>query len=213
MFGIQLQKTIFVISFAGALVLFIGVFVYAYISDTLNPAPKDTQAPFVQTLLPDSESSEPDTIAPDRPRLSSHAIEQWISATLSEVMTFDTPNFTDRVQNARRHFTQDGFRQYEDYLDRTELLKKLNDKNQRASLLIDGDILLLNEGAVEGVYRWLYDVPVMIGIVSRSSRSYVPGSQPIGQKLSIRMQITRAPTADDPNALLIESWEVRARKD
>jgi hypothetical protein len=83
------------------------------------------------------------------------------------------------------------------------LTKVLESKKYYIRSFVQETPLLLNEGTVEGRYRWLYEVPVMISYMDRNMHGY-KDVQPVSQTITLKIQVGRA--ADQSKDILIESW-------
>lgn len=208
---VLIQKTLFRAFFLGAFLFFLSVFVYAFYTDITREEPKKI-APFIENLRSKKDIKSPPHATLERPHRTAREMERWVSQTISEVFTLDGNDYMQQVETARKYFSAAGHKQYKNYLENADMEGVLQKNDLKARVFVEQTPLLLNNGNVGGVYRWLYEVPVTISYVSRTSSSYKPGAEGVNRKLKIRLQVRRYDNPDDPEGLQIESWTVLPRR-
>jgi hypothetical protein len=106
-------------------------------------------------------------------------------------------------------FSDGGLKQYEDWVSETGIMASL----QRNGLQLNGFVtetpFLLNEGVVNGRYRWLFEIPVMVSFVPRGTVSYAQERGVKTQHLLITLQLGRVADSILEHAVDIESWSVQ----
>lgn len=196
-----------------AFALFIGIFVYAFKTETALEN-VGQQAPFTETLRAHNDTLPSQrSITLDEPHRTPRELSLWVSERVSEALTFDAPNFDRQLQAASLYFSAAGFNEFKTYLEQSNLRATLSAGDQKANVIVEQPPLLLNSGAVEGVYRWLYEVPVTISYTPRQLRELRPdmaGTQ--SRKLTVRLQLGRLNDAAVGEGVRIESWAVSARR-
>lgn len=70
--------------------------------------------------------------------------------------------------------------------------------------------LLLNSTEVEGVYRWLYQIPITLSFTPNGSTR--TGRDITNRKVMVRLQIRRVPNDVSEEGMQIESWNVTTRR-
>ncbi len=145
----------------------------------------------------------------DQPHRHSIEIAKWLTTGLSEVMTFDRGDYSARLEGASKYFTVAGKEQYIKFLTDNNILKVLESGKYEVRSFVQEDPLLLNEGAVNGTFHWLFEVPVMVSYVERGTKNY-KNVEPVNQPVVLTVQIGRTATDNQGVGVLIERFEGRA---
>lgn len=208
-----LQKYLFRLFYALAFLLFIGIFVYAFKTEMAMERVGE-QAPFTETLRANNDTlPEHRSITLDEPHRTARELSIWVSERVSEVLTFDAPNFDRQLQTAGQYFSAKGYEEFKTYIEQSNLRATLSTGDQKVNVIVEQPPLLLNSGPVEGVYRWLYEVPVTISYTPRQLRELRPDMMAgQGRKLTVRLQLGRHDDAAVSEGVRIESWAVSARR-
>lgn len=138
-------------------------------------------------------------------------ISAWLTNSLSEAMTFDKPDYKEMLKADEQYFTDTGKAEYLKFLADHSLLKVLESGKFDVRSFVQGQPLLLNEGAVNGVYRWLYEVPMMVSYMERGAKSY-KDLEPVNQQLVLTVQVGRVAGVMDGAAILIERWNGKGQR-
>jgi len=209
-----LQKYLFRAFYLFAFMLFIGIFVYAFKVEMGMQSVQD-EAPFSDTLRAEGKDTLPEnrSVTPDQPHRTPRELARWVSQAVSEVMTFDARNYDRQLTAAKDYFSDAGYAEFTTYLRQANLKSTLVQGDLRAGIIVDQEPLLLNSGAVGGIFRWLYEVPVTISYTKRGLRELTPDDTPVmTRQLTIRLQLGRHDEADNEDGVQIESWTVSARR-
>lgn len=215
MFKFWYEKFLMRFSFVFAFVAFLGVFVYAYLTEITVKLPGDV-APFTETLI----GARTKIILPEQRSLplekahrTNKELQNWLSMVISESLSFDKQSYSGVAKNIRPYYTNSGFRQYLDYLKSADIINNIKSNNYQMSVYVEDPPLLQNSLAIEGIYRWLYQIPVTISFLPRNVGNLTYGNKDmVNRKLTLNVQIRRIKLPDDPNALEIESWTVTGRR-
>lgn len=149
----------------------------------------------------------------DQPHRASNEISEWAVTQVSNVLSFNgNMDFNAEISRHKILFDAAGFQQYRDFMDKNNLTKVLESQKFDISSFVEQSPILLNEGAVEGRYRWLYEIPVMISYIDRSKKEY-DEAEPVTQALVLRMQVGRSgQEGAGQDGLQIESWSGQLKK-
>jgi hypothetical protein len=209
------EKFLMRFSFIFAFLSFLGVFVYAYYTEISVRLPGE-RAPFSETLSlnPTTGSlDEQQSLPLDKAHRSNRELQAWLNTVVSESLFFHLDNYEEIQKTIRPYFTDTGYAQYQDYLTRAEILKSLRQNNYRLSVFVEAQPLLLRDMPLKGVYRWLYQVPITISYFPKDNNSLLKNSSNmVNKKLSLTVQLARVKLPDDPDAVQIESWNVKGRR-
>lgn len=193
--------------------LFIGIFVYAFKTEMAMERVGD-EAPFSDTLRADNDTLPVNrSLTPDEPHRTPRELARWVSESVSEILTLDAQNYDAQLQNAARYFSTGGLAEFQTYLRQADLKNVLSMSDLKANIIVEQTPLLLNSGPVNGVYRWLYEVPITVSYTPRALRELTPSTRTeTNRKLTIRLQVGRYDAAPNGEGVQIESWSVSARR-
>jgi hypothetical protein len=108
-------------------------------------------------------------------------------------------------------FDQAGYQQYLSFLTDNNITKVLDSGKFHMRSFVRQHPLLLNEGAVDGRYRWLYEIPMMISYMEPNMAGYEE-AEPVSQSMLLRIQIGRVKNADGTDGMAIETWNGKLEK-
>lgn len=145
------------------------------------------------------------------PHLANHQVGEQVVTNVSEALTFDKEDYITKLAKNAQMFSPDGHKQYQAFLRDNNLLAVLESKKFLMRSFVRQAPILLNEGPVEGRYRWLYEIPMMISYMDRAMTGYKE-SEPVSQGLILRIQVGRVKGADGTDGILIETWDGKLEK-
>lgn len=158
-------------------------------------------------------ASLPENAIPlDKPHRVTSDITKWVETATAEVMNFTSQNYQNDLSAAQKLFDNGGNSQYTTFLRDKNIMKVLESGRYKVNSHVEDTPLLLNEGVVQGRYRWLYQIPVMITYIDRNASGY-EDAKPINQKAQITLQVGRSKDAENADALLIERWSGKVKSD
>ena len=208
-FDVWYQKFLLRFSFMIAFLAFLGVFVYAYWTETqlINPGEK---APFQGTFGAAMEDPKAKASLADPHRTDSE-LKTWINTVVAETLSFDGDNFQKNLTAIRPYYTDAGFNTLKSYIKQARIIPVLRDKNSAVGVYIKQPPLLMNTQSIGGVHRWLYQIPIMISYVPRGQSNLLGASAQQTQNLVLRLQLRRVSAETNAEELQIESWQVTSR--
>lgn len=192
------------------LLLFVGVFVFAFDLDKYNVPPPDLRAPFKDLGQAPIVEGTPD--AAKNPlsvqTYSSREVADLLTQILAETLSFDKGNFVYNSAEMEKYFTPEGFAQYQDFLKSTNFQDTLTAQDLQSGAYVEQAPLELSSGVYGGVYKWLFEVPVTISFIPKDAQTYRENAtQPVNRRVLLHTQFTRVQDSD-PNALKIEVWQI-----
>lgn len=203
------EKFIMRFSYIFAVVAFVWILIYAFNLEVRRDEERANLA-FQQNLIADLGQDGLQSIPLDKPHRADRELKGWIGAAVSESLSIDPLAFNKLKNDIKIYFTDSGLQQYEGYLTRSGLLEDLRVRNNRMNVFLEDQPLLLTASEVNGIYRWLYQVPMTLSFLPRNSNNAVQNLA--NRKISLRVQIRRTPASDSPNEMQIESWNVSMRR-
>ncbi len=147
----------------------------------------------------------------DQPHRDNQEISSWLTSVTSAAMTFDGDDYQAKIKDNEKYFTLAGKEQYMVFLNGNNVIKVLDSKKFHVRSFVQDIPLLLNEGAVNGVYRWLYEVPMMVSYMERGVTDYKK-LEPVNQQIVLTVQVGRVPSSGTDMAVLIERWDGRVQQ-
>ncbi len=182
---------------------------YAFASEFSRDGAEMNQA-FKERVVADLGQNGLQSISIDEPHRGDKELKSWIGAAVSEALTIAPQTLNQTYETIRPYFTNSGFRQYQSYLQEAGILNNINNNNYRMSLFMEEQSLLLNSTEVEGVYRWLYQIPITLSFTPNGSTR--TGRDITNRKVMVRLQIRRVPNDVSEEGMQIESWNVTTRR-
>lgn len=145
----------------------------------------------------------------DQPHRRHEDIAAWVTKAVSEAMTFGSNDYNIDLGKTAGYFDDGGRRLYMDFLAKDRLNEILKSRKYYVRSFVEETPFLLNEGAVEGRYRWLYEVPVMVSFMDRTMKDYKK-AKPLSQTMLLTVQIgRRMPQGPEDSGIVIERWSGR----
>jgi hypothetical protein len=165
-----------------------------------KPAAAQLPAPPVTNVrLPENK------IPLDTPHRNDKQMGDWVETAVSEALTFDKPNSQDSLNNNLKYFDEGGKQQYMAFLQDNSVLNVLQSGKFNIRGFAEEKPNLLNEGAVDGRYRWLFEVPIMVTYMDRNMKGY-KDAQPVNQMMSVQVQVGRTADVTSGKDVVIEHW-------
>ncbi len=212
MFDFMYEKIVLRLSVLGAFVAVLLLFVYAFFSDGTIFAPKLEHAPFVERDVDgnilEAQFKEYKLDAAHR---TEGEISAWLTVLVSNALSFEMETYSELTKTLQNDFTSTGFKQYQTYLQESRIFDNLKDNNYRISTYIDQPALLLNDMALDDIYRWLYEVPITVTFIPAGQTEYDENVNIISRKMTLQTQIRRVNLPEDDGAVQIESWAITPR--
>ena len=189
-----------------------------------GPKPEDTlQAPFADppgSTPPRAKQSELmkmyDTEAEantkgglEVPHRSAEQIGEWITSIATQALTINPETYAEDSKKYTGWFLPYALQEYNTYLSANQTVETLLANNMRLTAFAESKPVLVQEGALEGSYRWLFRVPVMLTYYDRVTTS-LKGKKPMSQtqRVLVNIQVGRVPTTQLAEGLAVERWNV-----
>lgn len=179
-----------------------------------EPDPEKTlQAPFAYDPARNvaHEGVLPENAIPlDLSHRTPKEIGDWLMMAVSDSLSFEMPADGSKPLLKTEYFTASGFHQFEEFMDHTGIQRVLDSRKYNLRSFVRTAPLMLNQGAVQGHYRWLFEVPVMISYIETGDFKYggpaKTGKDPINQQITLTLQVSRVKEGGGKDGILIEIW-------
>lgn len=196
-----------------------GIFEFFFPSlRNVGPDPSQTlQAPFAtpkqgpvqqEQLQQAKVAPLPENYTPlDLPHRNSEQVGQWLVMTVSEALTFPAEGYQGVQDKISPYFTAAAKQQYVTFLEEAKIMPVLQAGQYQIRSFVPEAPLLLNEGAIDKRYRWLYEVPVMVTYLGKNVSKYQKDVKPVNQNLTLKIQVGRTVEhAEIGKDIAIETW-------
>lgn len=222
-----LQQFFFQIIGAVAVILLVGLFFYAKAVEKNDPAPTDVKMQFHDSLgKPRQDASGQISLKPSiapgqavSPQLaqadlsikhmSSLEVAELLEIMLAECLSFSPSNFDKNSRLVQSYFTPQGYQQYTAYLEKTNFGGVIKSRNLQSGAYTERPPLEINSLVQNGVYKWLFEVPVTLSFIPVNSETYRGGATTAqNQRFTLRVQLTRVKDDKNPNKISIEIWQM-----
>lgn len=133
-----------------------------------------------------------------RPVLSTAELLQWATLAATSATTYNFVNYRKELQAAAQYFTPAGWKEYQASLKASRNLEAVVAKKLTASAVPTGSPIVIEQGVVNGVYKWKVELPLLI--------TYESASTKITQPSLVTMLITRVSTLEMPKGIAIDAF-------
>ena len=147
----------------------------------------------------------------DRRHRPNGEITKWVQEIVPAMLTYNASRYEREYVNKITSFSKVGAEEYVAFLQNKSIVKTLKTGRYNVSGIIGDYPVIINEGAVDGRYRWLYQIQVMVTYFENSLKGYSheKGGDAITQNFILTMQIGRAKGAGNEHGLVIETWGIK----
>lgn len=192
-------------------------FPFLFEEEEAGPKPEDTlQAPFMEKgavatgsvpgVIYQPQAAIESGIAMDQAHRQPAQVEQWVAGILVDGLDFDPLRYEAHLQTLTGNMTpyaQDAFKAF---MAKDSLLAALQSNDLLLRVFISEPGRTLNQGPLQGRYRWLVETPVTITFLPRGLQDY-KNVKPKSQALNIRTQIGRVEQGGN-DGMMIETLEI-----
>lgn len=158
----------------------------------------------------------PDELTPGQelaqPHLSPEHVADWLMRATAEIFTMDSQNYRAHMAHLATGMSEAGLADFNKFLADANIMVKLQQDGMQLRGFVEEPPLLLNEGALAGRHRWLFEMPVVVTFMPRDTQSYARIENPESQSLHfiVQAQVGRVEKGPGPENVMIETWKVRA---
>jgi hypothetical protein len=182
-----------------------------------GPQPEDTLiAPFADPALQqEAQTKDPgkpvlpvNAVPLNLPHRTAREVARWIMIATAESLSFDTGTFDARQKKVATYFTPEAYQKYLTFLDTGFYREKLRSGSISLHNFVREEPFMINNGVVDGSYRWLFEVPVMLSYLPAGTSGY-KDQDPTNEELVFRIEVMRSP-GSGPEEILISNWSASA---
>ncbi len=184
-----------------------------------GPNPSETlRAPFADqdAVIEDlDESGQSKQVTPLHLRHRTNtAITMWVQHILPSLLTYKADKYNQEYSQKIRHFNKNGSSEYVKFLNEENFLTTLKSGQYDITGFVQDYPVVLNEGAIEGRYRWLYQTTVMVTYLKHGTSDYkvIEEGDTVTRTYVLTVQLGRSDGANNEHGLLIDTWSVKEKK-
>lgn len=137
----------------------------------------------------------------ERANMGTADLLSWATQAATETMTFGFHDYQRRLQNSSRYFTRTGWEHFAEALQKSRTIESVEASSQVVSAEPRSAPTLLDEGALNGRYRWVVNLPLTV--------RYQGGSAGRTDQLNVILIIERVPSLESPSGVGIAQWVAR----
>lgn len=185
-----------------------------------DPDPSQTLiAPFADSSAPKVVPGEllmqrlpTNSIPMDQPHRSAAEMSELLSQAFADAMSFSVSKYDAHLKLLSNGYSPAALSQFDAWMRGSGILDYLKKNNMQMNVSVEEPPFLLNEGAVEGRYRWLFETPVIISFVPEGTKSLKGQTGIDSRRLLITVQLGRSKNSMLIDQIAFESWSVQENK-
>lgn len=163
---------------------------------TATPAPKLEYAP------PKDAQSAVDM---DQAHRQPGQMTEWVSKAVADALDFDPLTFEAHLKEQSIVLTPYALESLRTFMAKDNLLAALQSNDLVMRAFVTDASRVLNQGAIQGRFRWLLETPVTISFMPRGISDYT-NIKPKSQRINVRTQVGRVEQGGD-DGVMIETIE------
>lgn len=192
-------------------------FDFLFPTPDLEAGPAETlRAPFASEddviFDMDSQGNELSITPLDQRHRTNKAITDWLQEIVPALLTYNPQGYVRDIKKISVNFTKVGEQEYLAFLRDSNIAKTLETGRYSVTGVIKEYPIVMNEGAIDGRYRWLYQTTVMVTYFDQSAAGddiYDNDSttvQAITKEYVLTFQIGRYRESPNEHGIYFESW-------
>lgn len=150
-------------------------------------------------------ADQPSAVALDQAHRQPPQMAAWASRAMSDTLDFDPLRYEAHLLDLNTLLTPYAQEAFKAFMAKENLLEALKSNNLVMRAFVTEPGRVLNQGAIQGRYRWLIETPVTISFMPRGISDY-EGIQPKSQRINVRVQVGRV-AEGGRDGVLIETME------
>ena len=190
-------------------------FLFPSLRDRSSDPTETMQAPFAvdqnaaaqgegQVVEPADLENQNTLIALSLPHMADIDVAKWVTRVVSDSIMFEG-DVAAKKQELAIYFDAGGMSQYEAFLKAQKIDTVIASNRSDVMGFVNDEPLLLNKGAVNDRYRWLYEVPLTVSYIQRGVRDY-KAVEAVTQNYKLQIQLGRSGEAEKDSGLQLERW-------
>lgn len=177
--------------------------------------PKTESQKDLMTIYEHNGRDQNSTEALDKAHRSPEQVGEWVAGVVTDAFSVNPLTWAEDSKKIEKVFLPYGFQEYQSYLTRMGLLASLEGNKMRLQAITDGTPTLLKEASLDGVYHWVYRVPLLLTYYDQKMKKIEKGERLTAQsqKVIVEVQVGRVPMdmknlESEVMGVAIERWSV-----
>ncbi len=133
-------------------------------------------------------------------------VRLWVTEAISQALSFNHHSYQSHFILMESVFSPSALEEYKAFIESTRIKDKVIAAKSQVSGFVADQPLLINEGVVDGRYRWLFDIPMSVSFISGNATSF-KDSDADTYYIKMRLQVGRVGADIQPDGLIIETWK------
>lgn len=150
-------------------------------------------------------ADQPSAVALDQAHRQPTQMGVWASKAISDSLDFDPLRYDAHLAGLNTALTPYAQEAFKAFMAKDNLLEALKSNNLVMRAFVTEPSRVLNQGPIQGRFRWLMETPVTISFMPRGVNDYT-GIQPKSQRVNVRTQVGRVAEGGS-DGVMIETME------
>jgi len=143
-----------------------------------------------------------DSLKLDTAHRAPEEVITWAQASVSDVLSFAPDDYRQRLSSFQKYFALSGWQAYTAALQQFNLLALATNDGYAVRSIVEAAPEILNEGPIDGVYRWAVRMPVIVSLSRAGSPPRLLG------RYTLSLGLARGAEGKD---IVIDNWQMAAR--
>ena len=138
-------------------------------------------------------------------------VSKWVQKIVPLLLTYQSGSYELEYADKVKNFSKVGAEEYVAFLHGKNIVETLKTGRYNVSGIVQNYPVIVNEGPVDGRYRWLFQVDVLVTYLDNSMTRYSNSKEDdiITQEFVLTTQFGRVRGVDNEHGLLIETWNIK----
>lgn len=182
------------------------------------------QAPFADPASENTDTVEnpdefnddflrlPENATPlEQPHRTKQQIGEWLMTAVPMALTFKNQSFEEQQEAISIYFNDAGLAQLKTFLKDSQIERVAKSGQFDIAAYSERPPLAINDSELNGYYRWLFDVPVVVSFLEKGIEEY-KGKEATNRNYTLSVQVRRTRDTDNPDGVVIEIWNDKRKQ-
>lgn len=154
-------------------------------------------------------SSEESSVEMDKPHRNAQQIAEWTTGVVADCLTMNPDDWDEDMDKLSLKFTPFAYQEFQDYLVTVGIQDTLTKNSMRMQAIAKEPGSVLKEGAINGSYHWLVEIPLMTTFYDKDIQMIDKNKDSQSQEVIVQVQVGRIRQATlEDMGIGIERWRV-----
>ena len=144
------------------------------------------------------------------PHRSKEEVSEWLIKAISEVLSVNPAKYDEHKELLKTGMDLYAMNDFETFMQKSNILAVLKQNKLKLHSYVEEAPILLNAGAVDGRYRWKFEMPVTLSFLPHDVDDYrtLANSRIPNQYINLKVQVGRASSVGT-EGIVIETLDFR----